>query len=220
MTYDEIIHTLKTEGDPRAVEAWKRMGLKFENYYGFNLTRLKALSKKIKKDHGLALQLWDSNIHDARLLATYVADPKQCDEKLIDAWMKACKSIDLSDKLSENIIAKTPLATKKIEQWMDSRNELQRRSAYMLIYRRAGKAKDWTEEEAAQLLEKIESEIHDAPNWAKEAMNMALIAIGASSPAMRPQGLAVAKRIGKITIDYGDTSCKNPDAVEVLGKKG
>jgi 3-methyladenine DNA glycosylase AlkD len=216
MTFDEIIQELKDGGDPRAIAVWKRTKLDFKNYYGNNLTKLKALSKRVKKNHDMALKLWATEVHDARLLATMIADPKLADENLVDNWMGDARTWDLSDKLCQNVIAKMPLWDEKIKTWTKSPKEMLQRSGFILLYIKAKKGKDWIDADFDDYLKQIENEINQAPNWSMEAMNTALIAIGGRSKQMNRKAMAVAKKIGTITIDYGDTSCKNPDAVDSL----
>jgi hypothetical protein len=67
-------------------------------------------------------------------------------------------------------------------------------------------------------LAEIERSIHAAPNSVREAMNQAVIHIGGRSPALRKAALAAAKRIGKVEVDHGDTSCKTPDAGPYIEK--
>jgi hypothetical protein len=67
-------------------------------------------------------------------------------------------------------------------------------------------------------LAEIERTIHSAPNAQREAMNLALIAIGCRSPALRQAATAAARRIGKVEVDHGDTACKTPDAASYIEK--
>jgi len=220
MTYEEIIQALKDGGDPRAIAVWSRMKLDFGTYLGNNLTKLKALAKKVKKNHEIAIRLWESDIHDARLLATMIEDPKLVSEKQIDAWMKECRTVDLVDKLCQNVVSATPFADKKMAKWTQSKKEMERRAGFQLLYIKAAKTDRGTDEDLLPYLDQIEKEIRQAPNWAMEAMNLALIGIGSRSEPLRMRALDVAAKIGKITIDYGDTSCQNPDATEKLTSGG
>ncbi|WP_217452077.1 DNA alkylation repair protein [Mucilaginibacter humi] len=65
-----------------------RFGIANEKALGVKIPEVRALSKLIKKDHELAQQLWDTGIHEARILATLIADPKLTNPKLIDNWTK------------------------------------------------------------------------------------------------------------------------------------
>ena len=69
-----------------------------------------------------------------------------------------------------------------------------------------------------KVLVTIEREIHRSPNWARRAMNNALIAIGVYKPALRTKAIETASRIGPVTVDHGETSCKTPDAAAYIEK--
>lgn len=72
--------------------------------------------------------------------------------------------------------------------------------------------------DAERVLTTIEKEIHLSSNWARYAMNNALISIGVFKPALRKKAIAAARRIGKVLVDHGDTNCKTPDAIPYIGK--
>ena len=67
-------------------------------------------------------------------------------------------------------------------------------------------------------LERIESKIHTSKNWVKYSMNNALINIGLRNPGLKRRAVAAAKRIGKVDVDHGETSCKTPDAIPYIKK--
>ena len=72
--------------------------------------------------------------------------------------------------------------------------------------------------DAGKILATIEKEIHRSANWARRAMNSALIAIGVYKPALRRKVIEAAKRIGKVEVDHGETSCRTPDAIGYIEK--
>ena len=72
--------------------------------------------------------------------------------------------------------------------------------------------------DAEQVLATIEKQIHRSPNWARYAMNGALISIGVFKPTLRKKAIEAAQRIGKVEIDHGETNCKTPDAVPYIEK--
>ena len=72
--------------------------------------------------------------------------------------------------------------------------------------------------DAEQILVTIEKQIDRSANWARYAMNSAVIAIGIFKPTLRKQAIEAAQRIGKVEIDHGDTNCSTPDAVLSIEK--
>lgn len=216
--YKTVVEDLKKLGDPRAVAAWKRLGFNTDIYLGVNLTKLGAYAKKLKKNHDLAQSLWESGIHDARLLATMIEDPKLVTEGQIRRWVSDAYYWDLVDKICSNVVAKTSFGASLMKDWLKSSEEFVRRAGYMTLAGLAKSNGSVSDHELAQYLVRIEKEIAGEKNWVREAMNYAVIAIGSRNARLNDLALGVAERIGKVEIDYGETSCKAPDANSYLTK--
>ncbi len=219
MTVKEVLDQLHALSDPRAVRNWERIGNDPKNYIGVALTKLKNLAKKIKKNHELSLELWKTGIHDARVLACLIADPLRVTEAQIDEWMKQIRNTELGDQIANYVVSGGPFAMKKMKQWTKSKDEWTKRTGYMLVAAMAGHPQILSDEDLEAILETIEEEIHRSPNYARDGMNWALIKIGYRSTALNKLAMAAAKRIGPVQVDYGDTSCKVPDAIAYLQRK-
>jgi 3-methyladenine DNA glycosylase AlkD len=217
MRLEQVIAKMEALTDRRAIEAWARMRVSPENYLGVNLTKLKTLSKEIKKDHELALQLWNSKIHDAKLLATMIEESKKVTLDQIDRQVKEIYSIDLADKFSNNVVAKTKFLQQKVDEWTVSQEEMIKRCGYILLFSQAKNDENLPDEYFEKFLDVIERGVQSEKNWIKEAMNYVLIGIGCRNKNLNRRAIQVAKKVGKIEIDYGDTSCKAPDALTKLG---
>lgn len=217
MNQDEVLSRLKVLSDDRAVKIWAKMGHPTENYYGVGLTKLKGLAKEVKKNHELALSLWNSGIHDAMLLSTMIEEPKKVSREQIQEQTQTGFAFhDLSDKYCENVIAKTPYLQEMIEKWYKSDNENLERSAYILLNALAKKKNKVTDGYFETYLNIIESDIQMEKNWVKEGMIYALMGIGGRNQMLNVKAVSTAKNIGEITVDYGDTSCQTPDPLKHL----
>jgi 3-methyladenine DNA glycosylase AlkD len=214
----QIIEELRIMGDPRAVAVMKRIGVETSNYYGVNLTKLRQYAKKFTKSHELALELWGSGIHDARLLATMVEEPKKASEEQIDCWVSEADFWDLTDRICKNIVPGVDFAVKKMREWMSSKEESVRRAGFMTLTELSKKGNELSDLELENYLRLIEKNIQGEANWVKEAMNYCLIAIGGRNKRLNGLALEVARKIGPVAVDYGETSCKVPDAVSYLKK--
>jgi hypothetical protein len=103
--------------------------------------------------------------------------------------------------------------------WMKSPDESAREMGYGILgVRLKNDPEAVTDADAEEILATIEKEIHRSPNWARYAMNGALISIGIFKPALRQKAIAAARRIGKVEVDHGETNCKTPDAVSYIEK--
>src|SRR3954470_12704883 len=115
MTYKELMQELKSLGSEQTRKTYRRHGIQGE-IYGVSYASLGVLKKKIKVDHELAIQLWKSGNHDARTLATMIADPAK-GISLLDEWVKDLDSYPIVDAVA-TFASQTAIDSKKIEKWM------------------------------------------------------------------------------------------------------
>lgn len=232
-TLDSVMAELRSAGSEQTRKTYARHGITGD-VFGVSYATLGKLTKAIKRDHALALDLWKTGNHDARILATMIADPAQMKPAELDRWIADSPNHALADAAA-GVAAKSPQGLDRAAKWRSSSKELVKRAGFSTlgsalssgacatcaVKRPRAAAPGAIEIEVAELkalLAEIERDIHAAPNRAREAMNSALIAIGGYIPELRPAALAAAKRIGKVDIDHGDTSCKTPDAADYIAK--
>ena len=214
MNLQEAIQQLEEMGTSQNRKVYARHGVG-PDMFGVSYANLNKLAKSIKRDHSLAFELWASGNHDARVLATMVADPSQADDELLVAWASDLDSYVITDAFS-GFVGKTYLAQAKSEEWISSQGEWPGRAGWHLVAHLAMKAPDLSDDYFAARLSTIEDEIHARKNRVRDAMNNALIAIGIRNPFLEEQALAAAARIGKVEVDHGETGCKTPDAAQYI----
>src|SRR6185369_7128981 len=95
----QVLDQLKALGTEQARKTYRRHGVG-EEVYGVSYADLKTLTKKIKINHDLAQTLWASGNHDARILATMIADPKKADSDLLESWVHALHNYVITDAVS------------------------------------------------------------------------------------------------------------------------
>ncbi|MEZ5425012.1 MAG: DNA alkylation repair protein [Pyrinomonadaceae bacterium] len=215
MKLKQALERLRESGTEQNRKIYPRHGVKGE-MYGVSFANLGKLQKEIRTDHQLAEGLWASGNHDARILATMIADGGKLTSKELDAWAKDLDNYVIADAFSK-MVARSQFVKEKTEKWTASKNEWIGRVGWALIYYLT---KDKKLEDAffEPFLQTIEFEIHQRKNKTRDAMNMALIAIGTRNGFLQKQALMVADKIGKVEVDHGETSCKTPDATEYILK--
>lgn len=216
MTKKETIARLKALGTAQNRKTYKRHGI-LGPLYGVSYANIGKLARKIKVDQALAESLWATGNHDARILATYIADPSAMKSSQIDAWAKELDDYVLAGAFSK-LVARSGFVTKKAEKWSRARSEFLGQVGWSLVAALAlgdePRPNVWFEEK----LRTIESEVHARPNRTRYAMNTALIGIGVRNATLEKKAVAAAKRIGKVEVDHGETSCTTPDAVAYIKK--
>jgi len=213
---EAILEELKALGDSRAIATWKKLGMDTSHFYGVGLTRIRDYAKKLRKNHALAIGLWDSGIFDARMLATFVADSALASEELLDRWAAESPYWMLTDKLVSELVVKTPYARARIQAWTQSADDHLRRAGWSLLDVLAKTDKSLADALFLPYLAIIQRRLQHEENWVKEAMNNALISIGTRNTALNRSALVVATALGRVHVDYGDRSCQTPDAIKAL----
>lgn len=216
MSLKDAMSALEKAGTAQARKIYARHGAR-EPMFGVSFADIKALMKRIKVDHELALALWDTGNFDARNLAVKIADPGLMSSKDLDRWASEGAARSCHGYVSQ-LAAEGPHGRNRADAWLASGSEVKRRFGWLLAgvlaQRDPGIPWDWF----ASHLAALEKTIHTAPNAEREAMNGALISIGCRDDAARKAALASAKRIGKVTVDHGDTDCRTPDAAAYIEK--
>lgn len=211
----EVLADLQQLADPRAVVIWAKMGMP-NNYMGVGLTKLKNYAKKHKKNHALALELWNCGYHDAQLLSCFLLDPKLASVALIEQHSANFNFFDVSDNYCKYVIAKSGNSLHFVELWFNHKNEWLERSCYLLLSELAKSKAGPPENYYLPYLKHIEENAQKARNWVKEGMIYALMGIGSKSKLLNESCLSVLEQTGTLTVDYGDTSCVTPNPKAVL----
>ncbi|MBJ8096958.1 DNA alkylation repair protein [Bacillus cereus group sp. N11] len=216
MLLEEVMQQLEKYGTEQNRKTYKNHGAK-EPLFGVSFANLKLLKKKIKKDHDLAISLWETKNMDAMTLATYILEPKNVTSEQLNSWIRDVDYYCLMDVLM-TAICTSPIAIERMDEWTKSDDEWIGRAGWSLLANIAIKNKKLDDNFFMPYLEEIKVHIHNEKNRKREAMNSALIAIGIRNEALAQQAIEIAREIGKVKIDHGATSCKTPDAEPYIKK--
>jgi len=149
-------------------------------------------------DHLLALKLWETGLHDARLLATMVDDPKQITVDQMDKWVRDFDSWDVVDGSCGNLFDKTPFAVRKAKEWCKREEECVKRAGFVLMAELAVHNKHAMDKLFLDFLPLIIEGASDKRNFVKKAVNWALRQIGKRNLKLNKAAVSTALRIQKI----------------------
>jgi 3-methyladenine DNA glycosylase AlkD len=153
------------------------------------------MAKEIKKNQALSLELWETGIHEARLLAGFIGDPKQVTEKQMDEWVADFDSWDVCDQVCMGLFDKTSFAYKKVVEWSGRKEEFVKRAGFAMMAALAVHDKKTGDEAFLGFLPIIERESTDERNFVKKAVNWALRQIGKRNRGLNKKAIETAKRI-------------------------
>ncbi len=216
MTFQEAMQTLEASGTEQTRKTYAKHGVKNE-LFGVSYGNLGKLTKKIKQDHALALELWQRQNHDAMILTTMIANPKELGPEIAELWSQDLDNYVITDAFTA-LMSKTAFMQEKMQAWMHAEEEFVGQTGWALLGYLAGMNKTLPDSYFEPYLEEIETSIHEQKNRVKHSMNQALIGIGVRSPQLEKCANEVAKAIGNLNVDHGETNCKTPDAASYIKK--
>lgn len=195
---EEILKKLKSLGNPKNVEGMARFGINPKNTYGVSIPNLRKTAKEIGKDHKLAQKLWDSEIHEARILAGFVDDPKLVTPKQMDAWIADFDSWDVCDQVCANLLDRMPVAYEKAIEWSKREREFEKRAGFALMAALAWHDKGAEDKKFIPFFPFIKQGATDKRNFVKKAVNWALRQIGKRNKNLNKAAVTTAKEIQKL----------------------
>jgi len=215
MKVTEALKKLESLGTAQNRKVYARHGVG-PKMFGVSYADLGKLVREIGADHELALELWASGNHDARVLATMVVDPGRMSARELEGWAEALDNHVLTDAFAR-VAAKSPAAPALERKWTRSKDEWLGAAGWGIRAQRV-ESPALSDADLEACLAEIEAKIHGAKNRTRYAMLMALIAVGVRGGELQKKAVAAAKRIGVVEVDHGETGCKTPDAASYIEK--
>lgn len=198
-TVERIVKKLKSLGNPENIAGMKRFGIVTKKAFGVSAPVLKNFAKEIKNQtedrHRLALELWETGIHEARITAYLIDDPKQVTEKQMDAWSADFDNWAICDGACGHLFCKTEFAYKKSFEWSRREEEFIKRAGIVLMAQLAVHDKKAADEKLAQFLPVLEAKSNDERNFIKKAVNWSLRQIGKRSLHLNKLAAETAEKI-------------------------
>lgn len=194
-----IVARLRRIRSPRDIEGQRRYGIAPRGeQFGIRAPVLRDIARRHRRDHALALELWATAVHEARIIATLTDDPRQVTRRQMEQWIRDCDNWAVTDACCCVLFDRTPFAIEKARQWTTRKAEYVKRAGFVLMAGLAVHRKELPDAEFLEFLPAIRREATDERNFVKKAVNWALRQIGKRNPRLRRAAMATAKDIRKL----------------------
>jgi 3-methyladenine DNA glycosylase AlkD len=190
-----ILAELESMGSERNRGGMARYGINVDHAFGVSVFSLRKIAKRIGTDHDLALALWRTANHEARLLACFVDDPGAVTASQMEAWARDFDSWDVCDQATTSLFDLTKYAWPKAAAWAGREDEWVKRGGFALIAGLAVHDKTAPDRAFVRLLPLVERGATDPRNFVKKAVNWALRNVGKRNRALNAAAVASAKKI-------------------------
>jgi 3-methyladenine DNA glycosylase AlkD len=213
MTLNEIMTELKSYGDDNIKKILLKHGVK-EPFFGVRVEHLKIIQKKIKKDYALSKELFLTNNADAMYLAGLIAEDEKMTKEDLQSWVQLAHSDNICSYTVPWVAAGSHHGFELGMEWIDSEEAHIASAGWATLSGLVAIKQDEDLDIPAfkKLLTRVEKNIHAAKNRERYYMNGFIIAVGSYIKELTEEALAVATKIGIVTVDMNGTACKVPDA--------
>lgn len=189
------LRELRALGERRNVDGMARYGIRAKIVYGVAKPKMDLLACKIGKDHQLALALWRTGVHDARILAGMIDVPGEVSAKQMERWVRDFDNWDVCDGTCCHLFVFTAPAWKKAVAWSRRQEEFIKRAGFALMAYLAYRDREAPDAQFRRVLPLIEREAYDDRNFVRKAVNWALRNIGKRNLKLNRAAIRAAERI-------------------------
>lgn len=193
--FDIIIRKMKKIADPKIKQKMMRFGISNKTALGISAPQIKEIGKEFKKRHDLAVLLWNSGIHEARLLASYIDDPAVLSAAEMERRVKQFDSWDICDAACMMVFDRTPHAFTKAYAWVKRKEEFVKRAGFVMMASIAVHHKKLDDEKLLPFFDEILKGADDERNFVRKAVNWALRQLGKRSQYLHTHALDTIKKL-------------------------
>lgn len=216
--------TILAEMKPLGRESYKRVlmnnhGVK-EPVFGVAISELKRFQKRIKKDHQLALDLYDTGVYDAMYLAGLIADDARMTKKNLQRWVEKAYAGSLPGTTVPSVAAGSPHGWTLALKWIESPKPLIASAGWATFSCLVALKPDseLNLPELKRLLLRVQKTIHSAPDVVRYQMNAFVISVGCYVQPLTEFALQLGEKIGPVRCDLGNNDCQTPFAPDYIRK--
>jgi len=219
MELENVMSFLKQSGKEQIKNIFAKHGAR-EPFFGVKVEDLKKIQKKIKANHALALELFNTGNSDAMYLAGLIAEPVKMTRENLNDWAEKAYWYALSEFTVAWVASESPFGLELALEWIESDKENIASSGWSTLASIVAIKPDHEIDAVLynRLLDRVKTTIHSEKNRVRHTMNNFVIAVGGYCTHLTERASDIAMTIGKVNVDMGGTACKVPLAIEYIQK--
>ena len=195
MPVDAVLDRLAALADPARLAGMARYGIATGNALGVTVAELRGVAKELGRDHVLAGELWSAGLHEARILASLVDDPRLVDEAQFERWAADFDSWDLCDQVCQNLFRHSPLAWTTAVAWTGREEPLVKRAGFTLMAGLAVADKRADDARFEPFLQAVVEHAEDERPIVRKGASWAVRQIGKRSSGLHARAVVTAQAL-------------------------
>ena len=219
MTLKTVMKELNELENEQTKKIYIRHGAR-EPLYGVKIADLKKLVKKIRTNHALALELYDTDNSDAMYLAGLIADPNVVSREELRKWVNGAYWYMLSEYTVARLATDSPHGWQLAIEWINSDQGMIESAGWSTLSNWVSITPDENihMDAISEFMQLVIEKISTSKNRVRYTMNEFIIAVGSFVKPLSNEAIETARLIGKIEVDMGGTACKVPLAKQYIEK--
>jgi 3-methyladenine DNA glycosylase AlkD len=190
-----VVDELRAAADPSRTPGMARVGIRVDRALGVSIPDCRRIAKTHRFDHALALDLWTTGIHEARIVASMIDEPAMVTPAQMESWVADFDSWDVCDQVCSNLFGPSPHAFAAARDWARRDEEFVKRAGFTLIAERAVHDREHDDGSWIAWFPVIREAADDDRNYVKKAVNWALRQIGKRNEALNAAAIAEAEAL-------------------------
>ena len=197
-TCDALLRELRALGEQRNIDGMARFGIVAKHVLGVSKPKMDTLAKRVRRNHDLALELWQSGVHDARILAGMIDHPSEVTAGQMEHWVRDFDNWDICDGTCCHLFVFAVPAWEKAILWTKRKAEFEKRAGFALLAYLAYRDKTAPDSRFVAVMPLLVREATDDRNFVRKAINWALRNIGKRNRRLNAVAIRTAEKMRKI----------------------
>ncbi|RPH33120.1 MAG: DNA alkylation repair protein [Bacteroidales bacterium] len=133
----EITILIKQRMNGVVVDSMQESGIIYKVNYGVTIPELQQIAQPYKGDHDLAIQLFEQDIRECKLIASMIDDPSKVTGAQIDDWCEDFNNHEIVEQVCNNLLWKSDFALPRSYEWCLEEDELLKKAGLLIVGHRA-----------------------------------------------------------------------------------
>jgi 3-methyladenine DNA glycosylase AlkD len=197
---EKVLRVMRSRSTRANIQGMERFGITPRKALGVSAPVLHRLAKNYRGDHELALKLWKTGIHDARILAALIDEPKKVTKQQMERWVRQFDTWAVCDTTVGRLLSKTPGAFETAVRWSRSKREFIKRAGYAMMAYLTLRQKEADDAKFLRLFPHLIRGAVDGRNYVKKAVNWAIRQIGKKNARLNQAAIRLSKKLHALDV--------------------
>jgi hypothetical protein len=160
-----------------ASRAIKDSGMGYKLVYGVELPRLREIASAYTPDAHLAMQLWQENIRECKMLAILLFPAEEFDRDLAEIWLEELQpeQAEIAQLLATELLPRTSCAAELSFLWMADERMMYQLCGFLCLTRLIMQGAELSPDAEAEFLDQAESTLPSTFLPLRKAVQNALL---------------------------------------------